>query len=72
MEKYRYLIQTGILLLLCIMQILSSRALYKDYIKKGMEQGIIKKRKNILIVFVVLAVLISVMFVYEIVQVILL
>ena len=40
MEKYRYVIQSGILFLLCILQVYSNFGIYKDYSKNNKDPNI--------------------------------
>ena len=42
MEKYRYVIQSGILFLLCILQVYSNFGIYKDYSKNNKDQMCIR------------------------------
>ncbi len=70
MEKYRYVIQSGILFLLLIMQVYSNFGIYIDYSKNNNEPKITKKRKQILIAFSILSVILAIWFISEIVHVI--
>lgn len=69
-EKYRYVIESGILFLLCIMQVYSSYGLYIDYSKNNKDTHITKKRKLILIAFSILSAILAIWFIYEIIHVI--
>ena len=70
MEKYRYVIQSGILFLLCILQVYSNFGIYKDYSKNNKDPNITKKRKQILIAFSILSVILAIWFISEIIHVI--
>lgn len=70
MEKYRYIIQSGLLLLSSIMLVHSNWGFYIEYKKNNKETDIIKKRKRLSIVSSVLLVINAIWFVYEIIQII--
>lgn len=70
MEKYRYVIQSGLLLFSCIMLVHSNWGFYTDYIKNNKEPDIIKKRKRLLIASSVLLVITIIWFIYEIIHII--
>ena len=70
MEKYRYVIQSGILFLFCILQVYSNFGIYKDYSKNNNDPNITKKRKQILIAFSILSVILAIWFISEIIHVI--
>lgn len=70
MEKYHYVIQSGLLLLLCIMQLYSNWGIYIDYSKNNKEPDMIKRRKRLLIAFLILSVCAVIWFIYETVQII--
>ncbi len=70
MEKYHYVIQSGLLLLLCIMQLYSNWGIYIDYSKNNKEPDIIKRRKRLLIAFLILSVCAVIWFIYEMIQII--
>lgn len=70
MEKYRYVIQSGIIFLLCIMQVYSNFGIYIDYSKNNKDPKITKKRKQILIAFSILSVILAIWFISEIIHVI--
>lgn len=67
MEKY---IQSGLLLLSCIMLVYSNWGFYIDYSKNNKEPDIIKKRKRLLIASSVLLVISAIWFIYEIIHII--
>ena len=70
MEKYRYVIQSGILFLLCILQVYSNFGIYSDYRKNNIDIKITKKRKLIFIAFSILSVIMAIWFISEIIHVI--
>ncbi len=70
MEKYRYVIQSGILFLLCILQVYSNFGIYSDYRKNNIDIKITKKRKLIFIAFSILSVILAIWFISEIIHVI--
>ena len=70
MEKYRYVVQSGIILLLCIIQMYSNWGIYIESKASCKESKIIKKRKYFLIVFSVLSIISLIWFISELVTVI--
>ncbi len=70
MEKYHYVVQSGLLLLLCITMIYSNWGIYIDYRKNNKKPDIIRKRKHLLIASVVLLVILMIWFIYEIIHLI--
>lgn len=70
MEKYRHVIQSGLLLLSCILLVYSNWGFYIDYRKNNKEPDIIKKRKRLLIASSVLLVISAIGFIYEIIHII--
>lgn len=70
MEKYHYILQRGLLLLLCIMMVYSNWGIYIDYRKSKKEPDIIKKRKHLSIASSVILVILVIWFIYEIIHLI--
>ncbi len=70
MEKYRYVVQSGIILLLCIIQMYSNWGLYIESKTSCKEPKIIKKRKHFLIVFSFLSIISLLWFISELVHII--
>lgn len=70
MEKYRYVIQSGIILLLCIIQMYSNWGLYIECKTSCKEPKIIKKRKHFLIAFSFLSIISLIWLISELVHII--
>lgn len=70
MEKYRYVIQSGIILLLCIIQIYSNWGLYTECKTSCKEPKKIKQRKYLLIAFSFLSIISLIWLISELIHII--